>query len=121
VTTDNLISGLLALVVALFSSSVVVAVLNRRQVKADAARLNSEAGLNEATAADVIAKAATALLSPTTERLQAAEDRIGKLERQLAKFRRLARAHAIWDRQVIRAARDAGIDLPDPPPLEDVA
>jgi hypothetical protein len=121
VNNDQVITGLLAVVLAVLSSSVVVAIINRRQVKADAKRLLSEAGLNDANAAKILTDTATALLSPALRRLGAAEKRITELEKERAQYRRLFRAHNVWDRQAVLKLAAAGIQLPDPPSLDDVA
>lgn len=77
-----------------------------------------------AEATDIITKAATGVV----ERLESENVRQGAQlaaqQAQVVEIQRVQRLqgealaiHAAWDRQTVRVARDAGIELPDPPPL----
>lgn len=77
-------------------AAIINAVLSRRKVGADAA--------------SVLTQAASGLVADLQKQIDA-------MKTQLREQSALLAEHRVWDKAVARQLRDAGLPVPDPPPL----
>ncbi len=96
---------------------VVTSFASKRKMQAEGEKSEAEAEKINVDATVALVSAATALVAPLEARLGSAEGRIGTLERDIHERDRLAAEHAGWDYIVEEKAKEAGIVLPERPPL----
>lgn len=62
-----------------------------------------------------------ALMTSTGALLAGVQNEMHELRTEVRSLKEAGRVHSRWDNQVVRQLSAAGIEVPDPPPLWDVA
>jgi NAD(P)H-dependent flavin oxidoreductase YrpB (nitropropane dioxygenase family) len=75
----------------------------------------------DADTADVLTKAALALVEPLRRQVEVLGSRVQTMEAEQLAQHRLHTAHKAWDELAFAVASEAGMVLPPPPPLQHVA
>ena len=98
-------------------ASIVAALFNRRKLSAEATKIITDAAsgtLKDVRDENTRLVARTAALETRIERVERENQEQADHQRQTDA---LIVVHGEWDRQAFYAARDKGINLPEPPPL----